>query len=117
MLSNSKEAYSFIKDFTANDLYCISVPGSSTSIWQMSPPSIENLKELLSPNGVSHVVSLDFMYTLTREASEEQNEQLSEIVTGSHQIDLNNKTKADIYYILTNSADTVYVSYFLCTIN
>lgn len=97
------QAYSFMKDYSPDDIYCISIPGNSTSTWQISPPSISNLKKQLTD---PEPVELDFVYALTRESSEEQNEQLSETVTASKQSLLFNETKALIYNTLANASET-----------
>ena len=58
-----EQSYSFIKDFNPEDVYCISIPGQSTSLWQISPPSFKNLKEQLKD---LMDVYLEFSYSLTR---------------------------------------------------
>lgn len=61
---------------------------------------MNNLKEHLKTNDTT---SLDFMYWITRESSGEKNEQLSEIVSGVRQKDLENDTKASIVKMLINN--------------
>lgn len=61
-----EQSYSFIKDFNPEDVYCISIPGQSTSLWQISPPSFKNLKEQLQNITDLMDVYLEFSYSLTR---------------------------------------------------
>ena len=59
-----EDAYSFLKDYTVDDIYCVSIPGNSTSIWQVSPPSLANIQaQLQNP---STKVSIDFTYSVSR---------------------------------------------------
>jgi hypothetical protein len=58
-----EQSYSFIKDFSSEDVYCISIPGQSTSLWQISPPSFKSLKHQLKD---LMDVYLEFSYSLTR---------------------------------------------------
>ena len=94
-------AYPFIQDYTTEDIYCIEIPGNSTSTWQISPPSLTNLKNELKELSE---IKLDFMYSVTRESSEQQNEVLSEQVSATRQIDVSNETKLELYDVL--SGDT-----------
>ena len=53
----------FLRNFISN-LFNLFFLGNSYNIWQVSPPSLDNLKQLLiDPN---QTVEFDFMYTLTR---------------------------------------------------
>jgi piezo-type mechanosensitive ion channel component 1/2 len=93
------EAYNFLKDYTLDDIYCVDIPGNSTSTWQISPASLANMKlDLASEDEMK----LYFLYSITRESSEQQNEVLSEKVSGMRQIDLNNSTLRMIYEVLLN---------------
>ncbi len=95
--ASPEEAYGFFKDFKIEDIYCISIPGSSTSLWELSPPSMDNLKAQLQ----QHVpLQLDFIYELTRESTEE-NEQLSEVVTAIKSTNITNSTMDEIYKVLS----------------
>ncbi len=96
-----KGAFGFFKDYNAEDIYCLSVPGNSTSLWELSPPSFSNLKQQLNNK---ESLKLDFIYELTRESSE-QNEQLSEVVSAMKSTELSNQTKADIFNVLTDIHD------------
>lgn len=92
-------SYSFLKDYTPDDVFCISIPGNSTSIWLISPPSFENLKEQLKE---PDPVELNFFYSITRVSTGLKNEQISEIVSASKQSKLFNETKLELYQILNN---------------
>ena len=58
-----QDAYSFMEDFNEGDVYCVSISGNSTSLWEISPPSLQDLKQQLNS---SDKMSLDFMYSITR---------------------------------------------------
>lgn len=104
--ASPEEAYGFFKDFKVEDIYCISIPGNSTSLWELSPPSFHNLKEQLKEKDS---MKLDFIYEISRESTEE-NEQLSEVVSAMKSSDLNNKTKTDIYNVLNNGTEkSIYI--------
>ena len=90
------------RDFQAEDVYCMAVPGSSTSLWQISPPNINNLKQLLNDSTTDNEINAEFAYSLTRNSSD-QNDQLSETVSGSSQIGLNSATTKLIHDMLTNA--------------
>jgi hypothetical protein len=95
------EAKGFFADFRIQDIYCISVPGASTSLWEMSPPSFDTLKYQLNNTAIS--LQLDFVYQITRESTEEK-EQLSEAVSAVRSIDIGNKTKSEIFKLLSNTS-------------
>ena len=92
-------AKGFLNDFNIEDIYCISIPGNSTSLWEMSPPSLDNLSYQLEKN---ESLKLDFIYDLTRESTEEK-EQLSESVSGLRSIDISNTTKLELFNILSGN--------------
>lgn len=95
--SHSPEAaYGFFKDYKVEDIYCISIPGSSTSLWELSPPSMRNLRNQLKDNDA---LQLDFIYELTRESTEE-NEQLSEVVSAIKSTNISNSTMDQIARVL-----------------
>ncbi|CAF0761239.1 unnamed protein product, partial [Brachionus calyciflorus] len=93
------QAYTFLKDYSPEDIYCISIPGNSTSIWQISPPSFKNLKDQLNE---PDPVELNFFYSINRESTGMKNEQLSEMVSASKQTLLYNETKRELYHLLNN---------------
>ncbi len=76
------------------------MPGNSTSLWELSPPSFNNLKQLLKNK---EDLNLDFSYELTRSA--EQNEQLSEVVGLIKSTVLLNETKEQIYKVINSGKD------------
>lgn len=98
-----EQAYTFLSDFTPDDVYCIAIPGNSTSTWQISPPSLVNLKDQLKD---PEPMDVDFVYTLTREPSEQKNEQLSETISAVRQISIMNDTKGLVYNLLVNQSTT-----------
>ena len=104
--ASAPESYTFLKDYTPDDVYCIAIPGNSTSIWQISPPSFTNLKEQLNE---PDPVELNFFYSLTRESTGLKNEQLSEIVSASKQTLLFNETKSSLYRLLNDEDNVDYV--------
>jgi hypothetical protein len=46
-----------------DDVYCINIPGDSTSTWQISPPSLSSLKSELERQ---NDLKLSLVHTLTR---------------------------------------------------
>lgn len=62
--NSPEEAKGFFADFRVQDIYCISIPGASTSLWEMSPPSLNTLKDQLGNTSIS--LQLDFIYQITR---------------------------------------------------
>lgn len=63
LIKPKKDAYSFLEDFNPSDIYCVSISGNSTSLWEISPPSLYDLKQQLNS---TDKMSLDFMYSITR---------------------------------------------------
>ena len=53
----------FLKEYSVDDIYCIEIPGESTSTWQISPPSLKQLKDDLN-NRID--LKIDISYFLTR---------------------------------------------------
>lgn len=83
-----KAALTFLDNYEYKDMAAVVLGSQSTSLWTISPPDLQRLKDELASNVT---LKVQFKYTVTRESNTEK---IAGTVTGTSTFDLVDKTPA-----------------------
>lgn len=85
---NDKPALTFLSNYEANDLAAVELGPQSTSIWIISPPDLNRLKDDLAKNVT---LKVQFKYTVSRLTNTEK---IAGTISGERSFDLTAETPA-----------------------
>ncbi|XP_028832958.1 piezo-type mechanosensitive ion channel component 2 isoform X2 [Denticeps clupeoides] len=102
--SSDSEAMQFLEAYTFEDVTIAKLEGSSNSLWTISPPSRDSLKNMLDNHDQSFTIT--FSWSIQRNLSLGAK---AEIAVGKHSIDLDNETKSHLSGLINGSKDAVNI--------